>query len=219
MGLLTTSLSLLGSMLLGFGGFSINTFCDYLIVGNISRFQMIFLFLTALGLILSGLGYADQTKTPKSKNSKSILIAHVAVSLIFVTLAIFGLTAELKGVDFWADTTFKEAQHTLLFNNVTLTSFFAIGILQIFVTITLSKTERPPEHQLSKSSKILILGSGMFWIVKAIIDYPPIKEIIFIFSYTYQFHFLNNILTLIALLTYLSAQIFIITILLHNKKS
>ena len=218
MGLLTTILGLMGSILLGFEGFSIKTFCDYLIVGNISRFQMIFLVLIALGLILSGLGYANQTKKPKSKSAKSILMAHVAVSLIFITLTIIGLTAELKGNDFWADTTFKEVQHTLLFNNVTLTSFFAIGILQIIVIIIFFKTERPPEHQLSKSAKILIVASGIFWIVKAIIDYPPIKEIIFIFSYMFQFPFLNNILTLIALLTYLAAQTFIIIILLHNEK-
>jgi hypothetical protein len=217
-GLLLNAFAILCSTLFGFGGFSMKTFSDYVIIGYVSRLQMTFLSLVGLGLILAGIGYASQTDK-KTENSKFILLSYLAVSIIFFTLAVFGLTSQLRGNEFLADTTFKEIQNMLFFNSLSLTSFLAFGTLQLILSLILFRTKMFQQHQLSKAAKILTLTSGILWIVKSMIDYPLIKESIFILSYTFKFPFPNNLLSIMAPLIYLSAQILITIILLHNQKS
>lgn len=215
-GLLLNASALLISTLLGFGGFSLEAFWGYVIKGYVSKFQMIFLFLVGVGLVLSAVGYTVQMKKQKIENPKFILLPHLAVSIIFFAMSFFGLTSELRETDFWRETTFKEIQNTLFFNNLMLTSFLALGALQVFLSIIFFKTKML--QQLSKAAKILTLTSGILLMIKTIIDYPPIKESIFIFSYMLKFPFPNNILSIVAPVTYLFAQIPITVILLQNQR-
>ena len=217
-GLLLNASALFVSTLLGFGGFSVKAFGGYVIVGYVSKLQMVFLFLVGVGLILAALGYADQRNKQKIKNPNFVPLLYFVVSMIFFVTSFFGLTSQLRDSDFWLETTFKEIQDTLFFNNLTVTSFLALGILQLFLSIIFFKTEMLQQNQLSKAAKILTLTSGIVLIMKTIIDYPPIKESIFVLSYMLKFPFLNNILSIAAPVIYLSAQIPITIILLHNQR-
>ncbi|UCH32600.1 MAG: hypothetical protein JSV05_04275 [Candidatus Bathyarchaeota archaeon] len=217
-GLLLSAFALLISTLLGFGGFSLQSFGSYVITGYVSKLQMVFLILVGLGLILSGIGYTNQAKKQKIKNPNLILLLHIAVSTVFFAMAIFGLTAPFRDPGFWEETTFVDIQSTLLFNNLTLTSFLAIGALQVILSIIFFKTKMLPHHQLSRAAKGLTLISGILLIVKAVIDYPLIKEAIFILSYMLKIPFPNNILSIVAPTLYLVAQIHLIIILRHNLK-
>jgi hypothetical protein len=218
-GLSLSASALLVSTLLGFGGFSVKAFGGYVIVGYVSKLQMVFLFLVGVGLILSAIGYADMIKKQKIKNPNFVLLPYLAVSVVFFATSFFGLTSQLRDTDFWGETTFKEIQNTLIFNNLTLTSYLVLGILQLFLSIIFFKTEMLQKNQLSKAAKILTLTSGIFLIMKTIIDYPLIKESIFILSYTLKIPILNNILSIAAPVIYLSAQIAITIILLHERIS
>lgn len=218
-GLLLSALALLVCILLGFGGFSIQAFSGYVITGYVSNLQMVFLILTGMGLILSGLGYLNQAKKQELKNPNFILLLHISVSIVFFTIAIFGLTSQFKGTDFWGPTTFEEIQATLLFNDLILVSFLVLGTLQLFLSIIFHKTKMLQRHHLSKVAKTLALTSGILLITKTIIDYPLIKESIFISSYMLKIPFPNNMLSIAVPLVYLFAQILIAIILLHNQKS
>ena len=217
-GFLLSAFALLVSTLLGFGGFSIQAFGGYVITGHVSKLQMVFLILTGLGLILSGLAYVNQAKKQKIKNPNLILLLHLAASTVLFAIAIFGLTAQLRGADFWAETTFEEAQTTLLFNSLTLTSFIVLGTLQLTLSIIFIKTKMLQKHRLSKAARYLTLTLGILLIIKTIIDYPLIKESIFVLSYMLKIPFPNNIISITAPLIYLSAQIAIAIILLNNQK-
>jgi len=192
-------------------------FSGYEITGYISRLQMVFLVLAGVGLILSGVAYANQTKKQKMKNPNFILLLCLVVSTIFFAIAIFGLTSRLKGTDFWGETSFEEIQSTLFFNSLTLASFLVLGTLQVIVSIIFFKTRMLQPHRLSRAAKILNLTSGILLIVKAVIDYPLIKEAIFILSYMLKIPLLNNLISLAAPLIYLSAQIPITIILWHKN--
>jgi len=69
-GLLLIAFALLVSVMLGFGGFSILAFSGYSITGYVTRLQMVFLTLVGVGLMLSGIGYANYAKK-KQKNQTS----------------------------------------------------------------------------------------------------------------------------------------------------
>lgn len=217
-GFLLNSFALLVSTLLGFGGFSMQAFSSYEMTGYVSRLQMVFLILAGVGLILSGAAYTNQTKKQKMRNSSFILLLYLAVSIVFFAVAIFCLTSQLKGIDFWGETTFEEIQNTLFFNSLTLASFLVLGTLQVILTIIFHGTKMLQQHRLSKAAKTLTLISGILLIVKAIIDYPLIKEAIFILSYMLKIPILNNIMSLAAPLIYLSAQIPVTIILWHNQQ-
>jgi len=193
-------------------------FGSYEIAGYVSRLQMVFLIFVGAGLVLSGVAYANQTKKQKMKNPNFILLLHLTVSMMFFAIAVFGLTSQLKGTDFWGETTFEEIQSTLFFNSLTLASFLVLGTLQVILSIMFLKTRMLQPHRLSKAAKTLTLTSGALLIVKAIIDYPLIKEAIFISSYMLKIPFPNNIISLAAPIVYLSAQIPITMILLHDQK-
>jgi len=193
-------------------------FSNYIITGYISRLQMIFLFLVGVGLILSGLGYANYTKKQKIKNPNYILLLYLAASLVFFVIAFFGLTSQFKGTDFWGETAFEGIRNTLLFNSLTLTSFLVLGTLQLILSIISFKTKMLQQHQLSKMAKTLTLTSGILLIIKTIIDYPLIKESIFVLSYKLKIPFPNNILSIVTPIIYLSTQIVITLILLHNQE-
>jgi hypothetical protein len=205
-GSLLGAFSFLGSTLYGFGGFSLKTFSEYVMVGYVSRLQMIFLFLVGLGLALSGVGYIRLTKR-KIRRYNFISLSFMAVSVIFFSLAVFGLTSRLGSPEFWADTTFTEIQNVLFFNNMSLISFFAFGVLQLILSIMLFKTKIFQEHQLSTVAKILTVISGILLIAKSVIDYPLIKEVIFVLSYEFKIPILNSILSITAPLIYLIAQL------------
>lgn len=217
-GLLLSAFALIVSTLLGFGGFSMQAFGSYEIKGYVSRLQMVFLILAGVGLIFSGVGYVNQAKKQKIKNPNFILLPYLAVSIVFFIMAIFGLNSQLRGTDFWGETTFEEIQNTLFFNSLALTSFLVLGMLQVILSIIFFKTKILKQHQLSNAAKTLTLISGILLIIKTIIDYPLIKESIFILSYMLKIPFPNNILSIAAPLIYLSAQIPITIILLHNQK-
>ena len=217
-GLLLNASALLVSTLLGFGGFSMKAFGGYVITGYVSKLQMVFLFLVGVGLILSAVGYADQIEKQKIKNSIFILLPYLAVGIVFFAISFFGLTSELRGTDYWGETVFKDIKNMLFFNNLTLTSFLALGTLQVFLLIIFFKTKMLKERQLSKAAIILTLTSGILLIIKTIIDYPPIKESIFVLSYLLEFPFPNNILSIAASLIYLSAQIPISIILWQHQR-
>jgi cytochrome bd-type quinol oxidase subunit 2 len=193
-------------------------FGSYEIAGYVSRLQMVFLIFVGAGLVLSGVAYANQTKKQKMKNPSFILLLHLTVSMMFFAIAVLGLTSQLKGTDFWGETTFKEIQSTLFFNSLTLASFLVLGTLQVILSIMFLKTRMLQPHRLSKAAKTLTLTSGALLIVKAIIDYPLIKEAIFISSYMLKIPFPNNIISFATPIIYLSAQIPITMILLHDQK-
>ena len=193
-------------------------FGSYEIAGYVSRLQMVFLIFVGAGLVLSGVAYANQTKKQKMKNPNFILLLHLTVSMMFFAIAVLGLTSQLKGTDFWGETTFEEIQSTLIFNSLTLASFLVLGTLQVILSIMFLKTRMLQPHRLSKAAKTLTLTSGALLIVKAIIDYPLIKEAIFISSYMLKIPIPNNIISFAAPLIYLSAQIPITIILRHNQK-
>jgi len=192
-------------------------FGSYEIAGYVSRLQMVFLIFVGAGLVLSGVAYANQTKKQKMKNPNFILLLHLTVSIMFFAIAVLGLTSQLKGTDFWGETTFEEIQSTLFFNSLTLASFLVLGTLQVILSIMFLKTRMLQPHRLSKAAKTLTLTSGALLIVKAIIDYPLIKEAIFISSYMLKIPLLNNLISLAAPLIYLSAQIPITIILWHKN--
>ncbi|TRO46821.1 hypothetical protein E2P60_04500 [Candidatus Bathyarchaeota archaeon] len=217
-GMLLSGFSLLVSILLGFGGFSIQSLSGYVITGYVSRLQMVFLFLVAMGLILSGVAYFIQAKTKKISKPIFVLLLHLAVSIVFLALAIFGLTSRLRGTNFLGETTFEEIQATLFFNSLTLSGFLVLGILQVILSIIFIKTEMLQKHRLSKIARNLTLSSGILLIIKTILDYPLIKEAVFVLSYMLRISFPNSILTLVASLMYLLTQIPITLILLNNQK-
>ncbi|TRO45910.1 hypothetical protein E2P60_06335 [Candidatus Bathyarchaeota archaeon] len=217
-GMLLSGFSLLVSTLLGFGGFSIQTLSSYVITGYVSRLQMVFLFLVAMGLILSGVAYFIQAKNQRISKPNFILILYLAVSIVFFALSIFGLTSRLRGTDFWGETTFEEIQATLFFNSLTLTSFLFIGILQVVLSIIFFKTKMLQQHWLSKVAKNLTLTSGILLIMKTIFDYPLIKEALFVLSFMLKIPFINNILSIVVSVIYLLAQIPLTVILLHSQK-
>lgn len=218
-GLLLSAFALLASTLLGFGGFSFQAFNSYFITGYVSRLQMLFLIFIGAGLLLSGLAYLDQAKKQGLKKANLMLLLHLLVSLVFFTASFFGTISKLRSTDFWAQTTFEEIQTTLFFSNMTLTCFLVLGILQITLSIIFFKTRLLQRHHLSKVAKILALASGIFLIAKTIIDYPFIKEAIFVLSYMLKIPFLNNLMALLVPLVYLLSQIFITIVLLHNRQS
>jgi len=213
-----SAFALLVSTLLGFGGFNMKAFSGYVITGYISKFQMVFLIIVGLGIILSGLSYVNQAKKQKLKKLNFILLLHLAVSIVFFSMSFFGLTSQLRETVFWGETTFEEIQGTLFFNNMTLTSFLVLGTLQITLSIMFSKTKILQQHQLSKVAKTLSLTSGILLITKAVIDYPLIKEAIFVSSYMLKIPFPNNIMSIVTPLIYLFSQIPITVILLHNRR-
>jgi hypothetical protein len=213
-GLLLSAFALLISVLLGFGGFKLAAFSDYSISGFVSRPQMIFLALTATGFLIFGISWAKLAK--KTKNSKLILLLYMTVSVVFFSTAIFGLTSQLRSSNFWAETTFEEPKNTLVYNYLSLSSFLVLGAQQIILSIIFLKNKTLGKHQLSTTSKILSLISGTLFLIKTIIDYPIIKETIFILSFNLKIPIPNNIISLIAPLVYLIAQILIAIILLRK---
>lgn len=218
-GLILSGFALLVSTLHGFGGFSTQAFGSYVITDYVSKPQMVFLIFVGLGLVLSGVGYINQVKgqTIQIKNPNFILLLYLAASLVFFATAIFGLTSQLKGTDFWEGTTFERIQSTLFFNNLSLTCFLALGTMQVISSIIFFKPKMLEQHQLSNIARNLTLASGILLIIKTIIDYPLIKESIFIFSYMLKIPFPNTIIGITAPLIYLSAQITSSTILLYTK--
>ncbi len=218
-GLLLTAFALLASIFLGFGGFSVQALSGHEITGYVSRPQLVFLVLAAVGLILSGVAYRQQATRQKVGHPHFILLPYFAASMLFFAAAILGLTSQLRGPEFWGETTFEEIQNTLLFNNLTLASFLILGTLQMVLLVLFLKTKLLQQHQLSTMAKILTLTAGILLIVKTIIDYPLIKEAIFISSYMLKVPSLNNIISLTAPPVYLLAQIPITIILLHNQKT
>ncbi|KON32179.1 hypothetical protein AC478_01000 [miscellaneous Crenarchaeota group-1 archaeon SG8-32-3] len=216
-GLLLSACALLVSTLLGFGGFNIQAFSSYVMTGYVSKLQMVFLILVGLGLLLSGVAYFNQAKKQKIKKPSFVLLPHLAVSIVFFAMSIFGLTSQLRGTDFWGETTFEEIQATLFFNTLTLTSFIVLGVLQIILSIIFFKTKMLQQHQLSKTAKNLTLASGILLVIKTILDYPLIKEAVFVLSFMLKIPFPNNILSIIVPVIYLSAQIPLAVILLHNQ--
>jgi uncharacterized membrane protein YidH (DUF202 family) len=217
-GMLLSAFALLVSTLLGFGGFNMQAFSGYVITGYVSKLQMVFLILVGLGLLLSGVAYFNQAKKQKIKKPNFVLLPHLAVSIVFFAIAIFGLTSQLRDTNFWGETTFEEIQNTLFFNSLTLTSFLVLGILQVILSIIFFKTKMLQQHRLSKAAKNLTLTSGILLIIKTILDYPLIKESIFILSYMLKIPFPNNVLSIVVPLIYLFAQIPLTVILLHNQK-
>lgn len=218
-GLLLSAFALLASTLLGFGGFSFQAFTSYFITGYVSRLQMLFLILIGAGLLLSGLAYLDQAKKQGLRKANFILLLHLLVSMVFFAASFFGIVSKLRSTDFWAQTTFEEIQATLSFNNMTLACFLVLGILQVTLSIIFFKTRLLQRHHFSKVAKILALASGIFLIAKTVIDYPFIKEAIFILSYMLKIAFLNNFMAFLAPLVYLLSQIFITIVLLQNRQS
>ncbi len=218
-GLLLTAFALLASILLGFGGFSVQALSGHEITGYISRQQMVFLVLTAVGLILSGVAYEKQATRQKVGHPNFILLQYFAVSMLFFATAVFGLTSQLRGLEFWGETTFEEIEKTLFFNKLTLASFLVLGTLQMVLLIQFLKTKLLEQHPLSKMAKTLTFAAGILLIVKTMIDYPLIKEALFISSYMLKIPSPNNIISLAAPLVYLLAQIPITIILLHNQKT
>jgi uncharacterized membrane protein YidH (DUF202 family) len=215
---LLTAFALIASTLLGFGGFNMQAFGGYVITGYVSKLQMVFLILVGLGLILSGVAYFNQAKKQKMKKLSFILLLHLATSMVFFATSFFGLTSKLRPTDFWVETTFEEIPNTLFFNNMTLTSFLVLGILQVTLAIMFFRTKLLQQHRLSKAAKTVTLTSGILLIIKTVIDYPFIKEVIFIMSYTLKIPLPNNIVGIIVPLIYLFSQIPVAIILLHNQR-
>ncbi len=217
-GMLLSAFALLVSTLLGFGGFNMQSFSSYVIIGYFSKLQMVFLILVGIGLMLSGVAYLNQAKKQKIKKSYLILLPHLAVSIVFFAVSIFGLTSQLRGTDFWGETTFEEIQNTLFFNSLTLTSFLVLGVLQIILSIIFFKTKMLQKHRLSKTAKNLTLTSGILMVIKTILDYPLIKEAVFVLSFMLKIPFPNNILSIVVPVIYLLAQIPLTVILLYSQK-
>ena len=216
-GLCLSSFAILGSTLLGFGGFSIEAFSEYVIIGYVSRLEIIFLFLAGLGFILSGLSNLVQYNKVIKQSKFMFMFSYLSVGIIFITLAIFGGTSQLVSSDFWANTTFKNIQDLLVFNNLSLVCFLTIGILQLVLLFTFFNEKIFKQNHFLNVAKFLTLISGSLWIIKSIIDYPLIKETIFVLSYELKLPLLNNILSILAPIFYLSSQIFGAIILLHFK--
>lgn len=213
-GLLLTTFSLLGAVLLGFGGFNLLDFFNYSISGFVSRPQMIFLALTAIGFLILSLNWYKQSQ--KLKNHNVILLLYLAVSIVFFITASFGLISQMKNSDFWVQTTFEEPGSTLFFNNLTLATFLTLGIQQTIFSIIFFKTNKLEKNQISKTIKVLTLISGILFLIKTIIDYPIIKEAILILSFMLKIPIPNNIVSLVAPLVYVYTQIKSTTTLIVN---
>jgi hypothetical protein len=218
-GLVLSAFAFLAAIMFGFGGFSIQALVSNKITGFVSRIQMFFLILAGVGFALSGFTYQCQAKKRKIERANLILLAYLLVSLLFFVAGAYGFTAHLRGSDFWGETTFEEIRNILFFNNLTLILFFVLGTLQLILSLIFFKTKILRRRRLSKFAKILTLTSGIFMLAKAIIDYPPIKEVIFVLSYSLKLPLLNNIVSIIAPLAYLSAQFSIVIILLNHTKT
>lgn len=217
-GLLLSAFALLASTLLGFGGFNMQALSGYVITSYVSKLQMVFLLLVGLGLILSGVAYFNQAKKQKLKKPSFILLLHLAVSMVFFSISFFGLTSKLRATDFWVETAFEEIQNTLCFNSMSLISFLVLGTLQVTLAIIFFKTNLLQQHKLLKPAKTLALTSGILLIIKTVIDYPFIKEVIFIASYMLKIPFPNNIVSIVVPLIYLFSQIPVAIILFHNQR-
>ncbi len=215
-GLIGSSLALLISILLGFGGFKLQAVSGYYITGYVSRTQMIFLLLSGIGLIISGISFTNHARKQKIKNPNLMLLFCLAEGTAFLVTSIFGLTSELRDQDFWAETTFKEIHNTVFYNNLILTTFLTFGALQITLSSIFLKTKMLGQNKLSETAAILTLISGIIFVTKAIIDFPLIKEAMFILSFNVHLPFPNNILSIIGPLVYVLAQTLITLILLRN---
>lgn len=222
-GLFLTSFGILGSNLLGFGGFNLESFSNYILMEYVSRIELFFLFFVGLGFIILGFGNWIQGNKIKKHSRFILLFSYFIVGIIFLTLAVFGWTSELIISDFWANGTFKKIQNVLFFNNLSLVSFLAMGILQIILFFTFFDSEFLKQHKLLNVAKILTFVSGILWILKSITGYPLIKEAIFVLSYEFKFPLLNNVFSIITPLVYLFSQISVIVILIplleSSKKS
>jgi hypothetical protein len=100
---------------------------------------------------------------------------------------------------------------------MTLIIVLALGTLQVVLSALFFKTKILQPHRLSKMAKFLTLISTLFLLTKTIIDYPLIKEVIFVLSSVNKIPFLNNIVSLVTPFVYLSAQFPIIRILWENN--
>jgi hypothetical protein len=206
-GLMLSSFSVLISILLGFGGFSIQSFTGYCIIGSVSRSQLFFLILSGIGITLSSIGFTDHMMKKDINYSKAMFLFSLIVSTLFFAISFFGLTSELRSQRFWTETTFREIQDTILFNNLTLITFFAWGMLQILTSVVFLKKKFLGEKKLVKIANVLTLISGFFFIINAIINFPLIKEGLFVLSYEFDLPFLNNVLIILAPILYLLGQI------------
>ena len=216
-GLLLTPFAFIAATLFGFGGFSIQALFNNKIAESVSKPPMIFLILTAIGLALSGVAYQNQAEKQKMENAKLILLTYVIASTVILAISIFGLTTQFRGAEFFGETSFEEIRKILFFNSMTLIIVLALGTLQVVLSALFFKTKILQPHRLSKMAKFLTLISTLFLLTKTIIDYPLIKEVIFVLSSVNKIPFLNNIVSLVTPFVYLSAQFPIIRILWENN--
>ena len=151
------------------------------------------------------------------ENAKLILLTYVIASTVILAISIFGLTTQFRGAEFFGETSFEEIRKILFFNSMTLIIVLALGTLQAVLSALFFKTKILQPHRLSKMAKFLTLISTLFLLTKTIIDYPLIKEVIFVLSSVNKIPFLNNIVSLVTPFVYLSAQFPIIRILWENN--
>lgn len=202
------------SVLLGFGGFNFLDFFNYSISGFVSKSQMFFLGLTTISIFILSLGWYVQSN--KSKIQKFLLLLYFFTILIFSVTIIIGLTSQTRNTDFWAQTVFVETNITLLFNNLTLLCFLSLGILQTILSILFFSKKINENNPLSNVKKSLILISGILFLIKTIMDYPFLKEAIFILSFMIKIPILNNIISFLSPIFFLIAQIQLAKILVKK---
>ena len=202
-----SSFSVLISILFGFGGFNIQGFTSYYMTSYVSRSQLFFLILSSIGIALSSIGFIDHGRKKEIKYPKVMFLFSLIVSTLFFTISFFGFTSELARQGFWIETTFRAIQNTILFNYLTSIALFALGILQILLSIVFLKKKVLGEKKLAKMANILTFISGSFFVINAIINFPLIKEGLFVLSYKFHLPFLNNVLIIIAPIIYLLGQI------------
>jgi len=205
LGALLSSFSLLGSVLLGFGGFNLLDFFSYSISGFVSRPQIIFLTFTSMSFFILSINWHKQFQP--FNNHKFVLASYLLVTLAFSITAIIGLTSQMRNPDFWAQTNFVETNITLLFNNLSLLCFLSLGILQMTLSVFFFKNKLNNKKYLTKTNKSVILISGILFLIKTILDYPILKEAIFILSFMAKIPIPNNIISLLSPLIFLIAQI------------
>lgn len=208
-GFLTSGVSFFVSVLLGFGGFDLSNLFNYSISNFVSKAQITFLAITTIGFLLLITGLYFQSK-------KTLFKLYLPINMILAIIAIIGSSSQMINSNFWSQTNFTDTNTIFLFSNLTLLSFAYLGVLQIITSTLLLKNRFKNSNQLSKIFKIIILFAGILFLIKAIIDYPLLKEAILILSYMYKIPVLNNIINIISPILFLTTHL--ILTFLANKK-
>jgi hypothetical protein len=203
-GSVLSAIALLASVLFGFGNYSIQTYgSGYGISGSVSRTSMIFLAISAVGLVLAGCGYRAKNIFSNTKTAKFTFAFHLAAAALLLTTVVFTLSAPLRGSLYWGPSMFRDISAGLIFKDLTFLSFMLLGLLQICLGLNHAKIFATT-GKFALATKTMFIVSGIVLILKSVLEnslfIPPIGHMS-----VFRFFFFSTP-TIVASLLFLAAQ-------------